>query len=104
LGGGAAAIFRAERRLAIASRQGELIQYAVVIEKSDAGFGAYVPDLPGCVAAAETEDAVRELIREAIGFHLEAMEEDGVPAPVPTTCVEYVDVMRIRHDGTVGEA
>jgi predicted RNase H-like HicB family nuclease len=52
-----------------------MIRYAVVIERSDNGFGAYVPGLPGCVAAAATEDEVRELIREAIEFHLDALRE-----------------------------
>ena len=54
------------------------MQYAIVIERSPTGFGAYVPDLPGCVAVAETEEEVRDLIREAIEFHLEGMDrQDG---------------------------
>jgi predicted RNase H-like HicB family nuclease len=68
------------------------MRYAVVIETSETGFGAYVPDLPGCVAVAETEAEVRGLIREAIQFHLEGMVEDGVQPPVPSAHVEYVDV------------
>jgi predicted RNase H-like HicB family nuclease len=52
------------------------MQYAIVIEGSSNGFGAYVPDLPGCVAVAETEEEVRELIREAIEFHLDGLRED----------------------------
>lgn len=50
--------------------------YAVVIEKGETSFGAYVPDLPGCVAVAETETEARELIREAIALHLEALRGD----------------------------
>ena len=68
------------------------MQYAVVIEKSPTGFGAYVPDLPGCAAVAETETEVRSLIREAIGFHLEALRDDGEPIPQPAARVEYVEV------------
>ncbi|HEX2201659.1 MAG TPA: type II toxin-antitoxin system HicB family antitoxin [Longimicrobium sp.] len=52
------------------------MEHAVVIERGDTGFGAYVPDLPGCVAVAETEEEVRTLIREAIALHLDAMRDD----------------------------
>lgn len=68
------------------------MQYAIIIEKSESGFGAYVPDLPGCVAVGETEDEVRVLIREAIEFHLEGLQEDGLPIPSPSSRVEYIDV------------
>ena len=68
------------------------MQYAIVIERSSNGFGAYVPDLPGCVAAAETEAEVRELIREAIEFHLEGMREDDEPIPEPAARVDYVEI------------
>lgn len=68
------------------------MQYAVVIERGPDSFGAYVPDLPGCVAVAETEAEVRRLIREAIEFHLEGMREDGEPVPPPSAHVEYVEV------------
>ena len=57
--------------------------YEIVVERSANGFGAYVPDLPGCVAAAETEDEVRALIREAIEFHLEGMREGNETIPIP---------------------
>jgi predicted RNase H-like HicB family nuclease len=68
------------------------MQYAVVIEQSATGYGAYVPDLPGCVAVAETEDEVRVLIREAIAFHLDGLREDGMPVPTPSSRVDYVEV------------
>lgn len=68
------------------------MQYAVVIEQGPESFGAYVPDLPGCVAVAETEAEVRRLIREAIEFHLQGMREDGEPVPPPSAHVEYVEV------------
>ena len=68
------------------------MQYAIIIERSDTGFGAFVPDLPGCVAVGETEDEVRQLIREAIEFHLDGLREDGEAIPPPNARVEYVDV------------
>jgi predicted RNase H-like HicB family nuclease len=68
------------------------MEYAIVIEKSATGFGAYVPDLPGCVATAKTEAEVRKLIREGINIHLDEMRLDGEPIPVPTSRVEYVEV------------
>ena len=68
------------------------MQYAVIIEKSGNGFAAYVPDLPGCIAAAKTRTETERLIREAIEFHLEGMREDGEPIPEPTTRVQLVDV------------
>ncbi|HLT46016.1 MAG TPA: type II toxin-antitoxin system HicB family antitoxin [Rubricoccaceae bacterium] len=70
------------------------MHYAVVIERGATSFGAYVPDLPGCVAVGETEEEVRALIREAIAFHLEGMREDGEPIPAPSAHVEYVEVPR----------
>ncbi len=57
------------------------MKYAIIIEKGEASYGAYVPDLPGCVAAAETREEVRKLIQEAIEFHLEGLKEDGQPIP-----------------------
>ncbi|HET7463083.1 MAG TPA: type II toxin-antitoxin system HicB family antitoxin [Longimicrobium sp.] len=68
------------------------MRYAIVIERSANGFGVYVPDLPGCVAAARTGEEVHELIREAIEFHLEGMREDNEPIPEPTARVDYVEV------------
>lgn len=68
------------------------MRYAVIIEPSSTGYGAYVPDLPGCAAVAETEQEVRTLIREAIEFHLSGLREDGEPVPPPNIRVEYVDV------------
>jgi predicted RNase H-like HicB family nuclease len=64
----------------------------VVVEQGAEGFGAYVPDLPGCVAAGESRDEVLSLIREAIELHIEAMREDGEPLPAPSSSGEYVDV------------
>jgi predicted RNase H-like HicB family nuclease len=68
------------------------MRYAVIIEEGENSFGAYVPDLPGCVAAAETREEVVRLIQEAIDFHIEGLREDGRPVPEPSSSVEYVDV------------
>lgn len=68
------------------------MKYAVIVEKGDGSFGAHVPDLPGCVAVAETKEEVLELIQEAIEFHLEALRDDGQPIPPPSSSVEYVEV------------
>ena len=68
------------------------MQYLVVIEKGDSSLGAYVPDLPGCIAAAETEDEVRVLIREAIELHIEGLREDGGPVPLPSASGALVEV------------
>ena len=67
-------------------------KYAVVIENGPANYGAYVPDLPGCVAVADTVQKVEQLIREAIPFHIEGLRLNGDPVPEPTTLVEFVDV------------
>ena len=68
------------------------MKYVVVVEQGERSFGAYVPDLPGCVAVGETRDEVMQLIREAIEFHLEGLREDGRPIPRPTSSVEVVSV------------
>lgn len=64
----------------------------VIVERGEEGFGAYVPDLPGCVAAGESKDEVLVLIREAIELHIEAMEEEGLAIPPPSSSGEYVEV------------
>ena len=66
------------------------MKYAVVIEKGPTSYGAYVPDLPGCIAAGETMGEVQALIEEAISLHLQGLKEDGLPIPEPSTCCEYV--------------
>ncbi|HEY0035615.1 MAG TPA: type II toxin-antitoxin system HicB family antitoxin [Longimicrobium sp.] len=68
------------------------VDYAIVIEQAEASSGAYVPDLPRCVAVADSEEEVRDLVREAIEFHLDGMREDGEPIPRPTSRVGYVNV------------
>jgi predicted RNase H-like HicB family nuclease len=68
------------------------MKYAVIVEEGENSFGAHVPDLPGCVAVAESREEVLELIQEAIEFHIEGLREDGHPIPEPSSSVEYVEV------------
>jgi predicted RNase H-like HicB family nuclease len=68
------------------------MRYAIVIEKAEGNYSAYVPDLPGCVATGLTVAEVEVEIREAILFHVEGLREDGLPIPAPESQVEYVDV------------
>lgn len=67
------------------------MRYAIIIEKGETSYGAYVPDLPGCVAVGETLEEIEALIREAIEFHIEGLREDGLPIPEPTSLFEYVE-------------
>lgn len=68
------------------------MRYVVVIEQGPSSFGAYVPDLPGCIAAAETKHEVLQLIQEAIEFHLEDLKEEGASVPQPHSSSEFVEV------------
>jgi predicted RNase H-like HicB family nuclease len=67
------------------------MRYAVVIEKANDNYSAYVPDLPGCVATGNTVAAVEREIREAVRFHIEGLKADGLPVPQPTSLAEYVE-------------
>lgn len=68
------------------------MRYAIVIEKAEGNYSAYVPDLPGCVATGSTAEEAESEIREAIELHLEGLREDDLPIPQPSSRVEYVDV------------
>lgn len=68
------------------------MRYLVVVEKGPTSFGAYVPDLPGCIAAGESKGEVLALIREAIEFHLEGLKADGQPIPEPSSSGELIEV------------
>lgn len=68
------------------------MRYAVVVEQTPHNFSAYVPDLPGCVAAAGTEQETLALLREAVDLHLEGMRAVGETVPVPSTTVAFVEV------------
>lgn len=68
------------------------MKYAIVIEKAQSNFSAYVPDLPGCVATGATIEEVEKQIREAIEFHIEGMRQDGHVIPQPSSSVEYIEI------------
>jgi predicted RNase H-like HicB family nuclease len=68
------------------------MKYVVIYEKSESGWGAYAPDLPGLGVAAKTLEQAKELIREAIDFHLDGMRQHGDQIPVPTATTEYITV------------
>jgi predicted RNase H-like HicB family nuclease len=68
------------------------MKYLVVIEKGGNSFGAYVPDLPGCVVVGETREEALQLIREAVELHIESLREQGSPVPEPASTTEYVQV------------
>jgi predicted RNase H-like HicB family nuclease len=67
------------------------MRYAVVIEKADGNYSAYVPDLPGCVATGTTIKDVEAEIRAAIRFHIDGLKADGAAVPAPTSITEYVE-------------
>jgi len=68
------------------------MDYLVIVENGSNSFGAYVPDLPGCIAVGETREEVLVLIHEAIEFHLEGLKQDGLPVPLPSSSIETVRV------------
>ncbi len=68
------------------------MRYAYLIETSENGFGAFVPDLPGCVAVGETLEETEALIRQAVEFHLEGLRADAASIPEPTTRADYLEV------------
>lgn len=68
------------------------MRYAVVIEKGPKSFGAYVPDLPGCVAVGSSAEEVKKLIAEAVVLHLEGLREDNLPIPDAVSECEYVEI------------
>lgn len=68
------------------------MRYAIVIEKAENNYSAYVPDLPGCVATGDTFIEVESQIREAITFHIDGLHEDGLVIPPPSSVVEYLEI------------
>ena len=68
------------------------MRYMVVLERGETSWGAHVPDLPGCIAVAETRTEVLRLVREAVDFHIEGLREDGLPVPKPSSESEFVEV------------
>jgi predicted RNase H-like HicB family nuclease len=68
------------------------MRYMVVVEEGPTSFGAYVPDLPGCIVVGDSRDEVLRLVREAIEFHLEGLKEDGTAIPRPHSSSELIEV------------
>jgi predicted RNase H-like HicB family nuclease len=68
------------------------MRYAIVIEKAENNYAAYVPDLPGCVTTGNSIEETERQIREAIEFHIRGLREDGLPIPEPSSQVNYVEV------------
>jgi len=68
------------------------MKYSVIIENGKDGYGAYVPDLPGCAAAGESKDEVVKLIQEAIEFHIDGLKEEGQEVPAPSTSIEVIEI------------
>jgi predicted RNase H-like HicB family nuclease len=68
------------------------MRYAVIIEAGERNYSAYVPDLPGCIATGHTLDEVKQVMREAIAFHIERLREEGLPVPPPTSLCAYVEL------------
>jgi predicted RNase H-like HicB family nuclease len=69
------------------------MRYAIIIEQAEGNYSAYVPDLPGCITTGNSIAEIEQNIREAIEFHLEGLREEGLPIPVPSTIVEYCDLV-----------
>ncbi|MCW5694072.1 MAG: type II toxin-antitoxin system HicB family antitoxin [Pseudolabrys sp.] len=67
------------------------MRYAIVIEKTDRNYSAYVPDLPGCIATGSTVAEAESEIRAAIRFHIDGLKEDGLPVPEATSIADYVE-------------
>jgi predicted RNase H-like HicB family nuclease len=68
------------------------MKYLIVIEKTETGFSAYSPDLPGCVSTGITPADTGKNMKEAIEFHIDGLRSEGYPVPVPATCSAYVEV------------
>ncbi len=68
------------------------MRYLVVVEEGPTSFGAYVPDLPGCIAAGNSREEVLQLIQEAIEFHIEGLKEEGYALPPPHSSSEFIEI------------
>jgi predicted RNase H-like HicB family nuclease len=67
------------------------MRYAIIIEKAESNYSAYVPDLPGCITTGKTLEEIEENMKEAIQFHLDGLREEGLPIPEPVTYCEYIE-------------
>ncbi|MFW5883491.1 MAG: type II toxin-antitoxin system HicB family antitoxin [Verrucomicrobiota bacterium] len=69
-----------------------MYKYLIIIEKTSTGYSAYSPDLPGCVSTGATREEIERNMKEAIEFHLEGMQAEGYPIPVPASESAYLEV------------
>ena len=67
------------------------MRYAMIIEKGERNYSAYLPDMPGCIATGRTVEEVKRRMREAVELHLRGLREDGLPIPNPTSMADYVE-------------
>lgn len=72
-------------------------KYAIVVEKAEKNYSAYVPDLPGCIATGETVEETQRLLREAIALHVAGLREDGLEVPEPSSVVTYVEFSDMKE-------
>jgi len=71
------------------------MKYTMIIEEGENNYSTYLPDLPGCVATAKTIEELKQLMHEAVEFHIQGMIEDGLPIPEPNSHVEYIEIDKI---------
>ncbi len=82
----------AKHGLRACNREVSMKKYAIVVERAESNYAAYVPDLPGCVATGKTIEQTERLLREAIELHLAGLREDGLPIPDPSSVVDYLEI------------
>jgi predicted RNase H-like HicB family nuclease len=68
------------------------MKYLIIIEKSETGYSAYSPDLPGCVSTGSTPEETEVNMREAIEFHIDGLKEEGYDIPKPSSRSSYVEI------------
>ena len=69
------------------------MKYLIVIERTDAGYSAYAPDLPGCIVTGSTREATEREMRDALAFHVEGLKAEGLAVPEPSSSSSYVEVL-----------
>jgi predicted RNase H-like HicB family nuclease len=67
-------------------------KYLIIVEKTETGYSAFSPDVPGCGSTGRTKEEVERNIQEAIQFHIEGLRDEGLQAPEPSTYSSYIDV------------
>ncbi len=68
------------------------MEYLIVVEKTETGFSAYSPDVPGCVSTGRTEEETEASMKEAIEFHIDGLKQEGLAVPQPSTKSAYVEI------------